>query len=75
MFAIKIIPDKKKPEQWFLLRDPKDFVVYCWNEKEDAEKAMSKLEYEFCEVIEDIPSGAADRFIEKRESNKIEEKK
>ena len=75
MFAIKVIPDKKKPEHWFLLRDTKDYVVYCWNEREEAEEAMKKLEYDFCEVTEDIPSGAADRYNEKREAMKLEEKK
>ena len=37
MYAIKIIPNKRKMDDWFLYRDPDELVVQCWNEKEDAE--------------------------------------
>ena len=37
MYAIKIIPNKRKTDDWFLYRDPDELVVQCWNEKEDAE--------------------------------------
>ena len=43
MYAIKIIPNKRKLDDWFLYRDPDEFVVQCWNEKIDAENFMKKL--------------------------------
>ena len=74
MFAIKVIPDKKKPENWFLYRDINDYVVYCWNEKKDAEEFMQKLNYDLCELTEDIPSSVIRRFNEKRDLENSEEK-
>ena len=68
MYAIKIIPNKRKIEDWFLYRDPVDLVVQCWNNKEDAENFMNKLNYELCEITEDIPQSALRRFNEKRNS-------
>ena len=55
MYAIKIIPNKRKMDDWFLYRDPDELVVQCWNEKEDAENFMKKLNYDLCEITEDIP--------------------
>ena len=46
MYAIKIIPNKRKMDDWFLYRDPDELVVQCWNEKEDAENFMKRLNYE-----------------------------
>ena len=68
MYAIKIIPNKRKIEDWFLYRDPDDLVVQCWNHKEDAENFMNKLNYALCEITEDIPQSALRRFNEKRNS-------
>lgn len=73
MYAIKIIPNKRKPDDWFLYRDPGQFVVQCWNEKKDAEEFMKKLNYEFCEITEDIPQSAMRRYNEKRDDFKKED--
>ena len=75
MFAIKIIPDKKKPDIWFLLRDTTDYVVYCWNIREEAEDFMKKLDFDNCEITEDIPTGAIRRFNERRDAQKLEREK
>ena len=58
MYAIKIIPNKRKMDDWFLYRDPDELVVQCWNEKEDAENFMKRLNYDLCEITEDIPESA-----------------
>ena len=75
MFAIKVIPDKKKPDIWFLLRDTTDYVVYVWNIKEEAEEFIKKLDFESCEITEEIPTGAIRRFNERRDAQKLEREK
>ncbi len=74
MFAIKVFTGKKDSD-WFLLRDTSDFVVYCWSIREDAEAVMKELEFENCEITEDIPSTALRRFNERRDALKIDENK
>ncbi len=74
MFAIKVFTGKKDSD-WFLLRDTTDYVVYCWSIKEEAEAVMKELDYEKCEITEDIPSTALRRFNERRDALKIDEKK
>ena len=74
MFAIKVYTGKKDSD-WFLLRDTTDYVVYCWSIKEEAEAVMKELDYEKCEITEDIPSTALRRFNERRDALKIDEKK
>ena len=70
MYAIKIIPNKRKMDDWFLYRDPDELVVQCWNEKEDAENFMKTLNYDLCEITEDIPESAIRRYNEKRNTVK-----
>ena len=74
MFAIKVYTGKKESD-WFLLRDTSDYVVYCWSIREEAEAVLKQLDYEKCEITEDIPSTALRRFNERRDALKIEENK
>ena len=74
MFAIKVYTGKKDSD-WFLLRDTTDYVVYCWRIREDAEAVLNQLEYEKCEITEDIPSTALRRFNERRDALKLDENK
>ncbi len=74
MYAIKVYTGKKESD-WFLLRDTNDFVVYCWSIKEDAEAVMKQLDYDKCEITEDIPSTALRRVNERRDALKLSENK
>ena len=74
MYAIKVFTGKKDSD-WFLLRDTSDFVVYCWNERKDAENVLNELEIENAEVTEDIPSSTLRRYTEKRDAIKLQENK
>ena len=74
MYAIKVYTGKKESD-WFLLRDTNDFVVYCWSIKEDAEAVMKQLDYDKCEITEDIPSTALRRVNERRDALKLSETK
>ena len=74
MYAIKVYTGKKESD-WFLLRDTDDFVVYCWSIKEDAEAVMKQLDYDKCEITEDIPSTALRRVNERRDALKLSENK
>ena len=74
MYAIKVYTGKKESD-WFLLRDTDDFVVYCWSIKEDAEAVMKQLDYDKCEITEDIPSTALRRVTERRDALKLSENK
>ena len=74
MYAIKVYTGKKESD-WFLLRDTDDFVVYCWSIKEDAEAVMKQLDYDKCEITEDIPSTALRRVNERRDALKLSETK
>lgn len=74
MYAIKVYTGKKESD-WFLLRDTNDFVVYCWSIKEDAEAVMKQLDYDKCEITEDIPSTALRRVNERRDALKLGENK
>ena len=70
MYAIKITPNKRKMDDWFLYRDPNELVVQCWNERVDAENFMKRLNDELCEITEDIPQSAIRRYNEKRNAIK-----
>ena len=59
-----------RTDDWFLYRDPDELVVQCWNEKVDAENFMKKLNYDLCEITEDIPESAIRRYNEKRNAIK-----
>ena len=43
---------------------------WLWNEKEDAENFMKRLNYDLCEITEDIPESAIRRYNEKRNNVK-----
>jgi len=72
MFAIKVFTGKKETD-WVLLRDDKDYVVYIWSNREEAEAAMKKLDYAKCEITEDIPAYVISRNNEKRDNQKKDE--
>ena len=71
MFAIKVFTGKKETD-WVLLRDDKDYVVYIWSNREDAEAAMKKLDCAKCEITEDIPAYVINRYNEKRDTQKTD---
>ncbi len=71
MFAIKVFTGKKDTD-WVLLRDDKDYVVYIWSNREEAEAAMKKIDYAKCEITEDIPAPALARSTEKKQKLKLE---
>ena len=59
MFAIKVIPNKRKMSEWYLLRDNEDYTVYIWTRRTEAEKALAKLQeglskFVILEITEDI---------------------
>jgi hypothetical protein len=72
MFAIKVIPNKRKPNDWFLLRDPEDFVVNIYTRKTTAEQVLKKLQHNLSknvliEITEDINPSALARATAKRQ--------
>jgi len=71
MFAIKVYTGKKDTD-WVLLRDTKDYVVYIWSNREEAEAAMTKIDYAKCEITEDIPAYVISRYNEKRDTPKTD---
>ena len=50
-------------------------MVYCWNIREEAEDFMKKLDFDNCEITEDIPTGAIRRVNERRDAQKLEREK
>lgn len=74
MFAIKVTPNKRTPNFWHLLRDNKDFVVYIWTRKSEAEKHLAKLQEVvsqsvILEITDDINSSALRRATEKKQQS------
>ena len=76
MYAIKVVPNKKKPEDWFLLRDAKDFTVFVWSRKEVAEAKLKILQADLSknmllELTEDIAPATLNRAVEKKKNEPI----
>ena len=72
MFAIKVTPNKRIPNSYYLLRDDKDFVVYIWTRKSEAEKQLAKLQEVLSqsvllEITDDINASALRRATEKKQ--------
>ena len=67
MFAIKVTPNKRKPDDFFLMRDLEDFVVHVWTRKTEAEKILQKLDSETCQITQDIPLAALERAMKKKQ--------
>ena len=67
MYAIKVTPDKRKPDDFFLMRDLEDFVVHVWTRKTEAEKILKKLDSPTCELTQDIPRAALERAMQKKQ--------
>ena len=67
MYAIKVTPSKYRPHDFYLLRDMNDFVVHVWTRKEEAEKALARIDDASCVITQDIPKAALDRAVEKKQ--------
>ena len=67
MYAIKVTPNKRKPDDFFLMRDLEDFVVHVWTRKTEAEKILKKLDNPTCELTQDIPRAALERAMKKKQ--------
>ena len=67
MYAIKVTPNKRKPDDFFLMRDLEDFVVHVWTRKTEAEKILKKLDTPTCELTQDIPRAALERAMQKKQ--------
>ena len=67
MFAIKVTPNKRKPDDFFLMRDLEDFVVHVWSRKAEAEKALARLDNPTCELTTEIPRAALERAMQKKQ--------
>ena len=67
MYAIKVTPNKRKPDDFFLMRDLEDFVVHVWTRKTEAEKILKKLDNHTCELTQDIPRAALERAMQKKQ--------
>ena len=67
MYAIKVTPNKRKPDDFFLMRDLEDFVVHVWTRKTEAEKILIKLDSPTCELTQDIPRAALERAMQKKQ--------
>ena len=67
MFAIKVTPNKRRPDDNFLLRDPDDYVVHVWSRKTEAEKALQRINHPSCEITTDINRAALERATSKKQ--------
>lgn len=67
MYAIKVTPNKRKPDDFFLMRDLEDFVVHVWTRKTEAEKILKQLDNPTCELTQDIPRAALERAMQKKQ--------
>ena len=67
MYAIKVIPNKRRPDDNFLLRDSEDFVVHVWTRKSEAEKALQRINHPSCEITTDINRAALERATAKKQ--------
>ena len=67
MYAIKVTPNKRKPDDFFLMRDLEDFVVHVWSRKTEAEKALARMDNPICELTQDIPRAALERAMKKKQ--------
>jgi len=79
MFAIKVIPNKRKMSEWFLLRDNEDYIVYIWTRRTEAEKALAKLQeglskFIILEITEDINVSALKRATDKKQKTHGQQK-
>ena len=67
MYAIKVTPNKRKPDDFFLMRDLEDFVVHVWSRKTEAEKALARLDSPTCVLTTDIQRAALERAMKKKQ--------
>ena len=67
MYAIKVTPNKRKPDDFFLMRDLEYYVVHVWTRKTEAEKILKKLDSPTCELTQDIPRAALERAMQKKQ--------
>lgn len=67
MYAIKVLPNKRRPNDFYLLRDMDDFVIHVWTRKAEAEKALARIDNPICSLTEDIPRYALERALKKKQ--------
>jgi len=67
MYAIKVTPNKRRPDDNFLLRDSDDFVVHVWTRKSEAEKALRRINHPSCAITRDINRAALERATAKKQ--------
>ena len=67
MYAIKVLPIKRRPNDFYLLRDMNDFVVHVWTRKAEAEKALARIDNPICSLTDDIPRYALERALKKKQ--------
>ena len=75
MYAIKVLPNKRKPNDFYLLRDMDDFVVHVWTRKAEAEKALARIDDASCSLTDDIPRYALERALKKKQQLEQEKAK
>ena len=66
MFAIKVTPNPRRPEDNFLLRDDEQYTVHIWTRKSEAEKALARLNDSRCSITQDIPAAALERATKRK---------
>ena len=67
MYAIKVTLNKRKPHDFYLLRDMDDFVIHVWTRKAEAEKALARIDDASCSLTDDIPRYALERALKKKQ--------
>ena len=43
-FAIKVVPNKRRPHEYYLMRDLTDHVVHVWTRKSEAERVIAAMD-------------------------------
>ena len=66
-FAIKVVPNKRRPHEYYLMRDLTDHVVHVWTRKSEAERVIAAMDNDTLELTQEIPKPALDRAIKKKQ--------
>ena len=65
MYGIKVWSSEKEND-WYLLKDMNDGVVYVWDKKEEVQQAQKNHNYKRSAVTKIMSSVIIDRAINKR---------
>ena len=65
MYGIKIW-SSEKGNDWYLLRDMNDGVIYVWDKKEEVERVQNNLSYKKSAITKIMSSVIIDRALTKR---------